>query len=194
MIRHVLEWTGPPGRLLAIEPKLADIVAAAPALAAGWNDSHNAAMMGHDEPFSEEEVVAHHEDLMAEGGRPFLLWRDGELVGDADLRGFDGGGAEMALMIAARAAQGRGLGTRFAVMVHMFGFLVLGLERIYVAVAPQNTASLRLFEKLGHHVDGGPAARAYADDPADVVLSVEVEALERAQPWLREIHVTVRLS
>ena len=76
-------------------------------------------------------------------------------------------------MIAARAAQGQGYGTRFALMVHTFGFRTLALETIYASVVPHNTASRRVFEKLGYVLDDSPAARDYADEPGDVTLSLD---------------------
>src|SRR5512143_3523959 len=169
--RYRIDWQVSLGALSAVEPSADEVAAAAGALAAAYNDPRNAPMLGHDAPFSTEEVVAHVEALQAEGGRPFLLFRDGELVGDADLRGIDGGGAELALLVGSAAAQGRGLGTRFAIMVHAFAFRTLGLDRLYVAIVPDNQPSLRLFARLGYAVDDSPAARAFVDDPAEVSMS-----------------------
>jgi RimJ/RimL family protein N-acetyltransferase len=104
---------------------------------------------------------------------------DRTLVGDADLRGFDGGGAEFAFMIAAPMLQGKGLGTRFALMIHALGFRNLGLARIYASVVPNNAASRRVFEKLGYVVDDSASARAFADEPGDVVLSIDRATFEQ---------------
>src|SRR6266568_8798077 len=154
--RHRIDWQVAHGRLSAIEPTRDEVAAAAGALAAAYSDPKNAPLLGHDEPYSADDVIAHVEALWAEGGRPFLLGRDRELAGDADLRGIGVGHAELALLIAAPAAQGRGLGTRFAIMVHAFAFRTLGLERLYVAIVPGNQASRRLFARLGHRVDDSP--------------------------------------
>ena len=84
-------------------------------------------MMGHDEePHTAGDVVAYYEQLRIEGGRPFLLYMDGVLMGDADFRNIAGVRGEFAIMIGGRASQGRGLGTRFALMLHAFGYDVLG--------------------------------------------------------------------
>ncbi len=115
---------------------------------------------------------------------------------NAPLLGHDGigvGHAELALLIAAPAAQGRGLGTRFAIMVHAFAFRTLGLERLYVAIVPGNQASRRLFARLGHRVDDSPIARAYVDDAGEVSMSIgrgEFEAAHAAA--LSEIRITER--
>lgn len=164
--------------------------AAAPILARAYGDPFNAAMMGHDEPFTPGEVIAHVEELVAEGGHAFLLTLDGALVGDADLRGLDTTArtAELAIMLVPAApdgesAQRRGLGTRFAVLVHALAFRALGLERLFVAILPQNEGSQRLFAKLGYAPDDSPAARALVDDPAEVTLSIDrarFEALHAA--------------
>lgn len=118
---------------------------------------------------------------------------DGALVADADLRKVGGGAAEFAFMVASPAAQGKGLGTRVALMIHAFGFARLGLERIYASILPDNAASRRVFEKLGHHVDASPAARAYADEPGDLTMRVDRAAFERSHAQaMAEIEIAVR--
>jgi RimJ/RimL family protein N-acetyltransferase len=82
-------------------------------------------------------------------------------------------------MIASRAAQGKGLGTRFALLVHAFAFRTLGLERLYVSILPHNAASRRLFEKLGYRADTSAQARTYADEADDVTMSVRRADFER---------------
>jgi RimJ/RimL family protein N-acetyltransferase len=118
--------------------------------------------------------------VASEGGRAFLLLRDGALAGDGAFRGIADHAAEMSIMIGARDAQGRGLGTRFATMLHAFAFRVLDLHRVYVAIVPANAASRRLFEKLGYRVDDSPAARDYADEETDVTMSVDRSTFEAA--------------
>jgi len=177
--RFRIEWKGTSDVLTAIEPTLGEVRAHARALAAAYNDEHNRAMMGHD-PMTEDDVIEYFADMARDGGRAFLLLRDGALAGDGDLRRIADGAAELAIMIAARDTQGRGLGTRFATMLHAFAFRVLDLRRIYVGIVPANLASRRLFEKLGYRVDDSPAARAYADEETDVTMSVERSAFEAA--------------
>jgi RimJ/RimL family protein N-acetyltransferase len=161
--------------LSAVEASAADVAAHAAALAAAYNDPHNAAMMGHDEPFTPAEVEEHFAALREEGGRAFLFFVDGELAGDGDLRDIDGGAAELALMIGARAAQGRGLGTRFATMLHAFAFRALGLRQLVVTIVPGNVASRRLFARLGYREDRSPEARAYAEADEEIVMTLSVE-------------------
>ena len=84
-------------------------------------------------------------------------------------------------MIGGRASQGRGLGTRFALMLHAFGYDVLGLERIYISVIPANAASRRLFEKLGYQPDDSPEARALIDEETDLTMSLARSAFDRAR-------------
>lgn len=159
--------------LEAIEPTPREVEAAAAALAEAYNDPHNAPLLGHTEVLDAADVVDHYAEHAATGARQFLLHAGGVLVGDADLRGLRRGAAEFAFLIATRATQGRGLGTRFAQMIHTFGFATLGLDVIYASVAPANVASLRVFAKLGYHEDASPRARRYADEPGDVVLSID---------------------
>jgi RimJ/RimL family protein N-acetyltransferase len=175
-------------RLAAIEPSSSELVAAAPALAAAYNDPAIAPLLGHDEPFSAADVIAHVTELRAEGGRPFLLYEANTLAGDADLRGVVDRGAELAILI---LRPGRGLGTRFAIMMHAFAFSVLGLERVTVAIVPENQASLRLFARLGYRVDTSPSARALVDDEREVALSVARADFERAHAAeLAEVRVS----
>jgi len=177
--RFRIDWQTEVGHLAAIEPSLDEVTAHAEELAAGYNDPRNAELMGHTEPMSVDEVVDHYDAAIEEGVRSFLLFVDGALVGDGDLRGARGSAAEFAFMIAAPSIQGKGLGTRFAVMLHAFGFAQLGLDRIYASVVPHNVASRRVFEKIGYRLDDGPEARSYADEPGDVTLVLDRATFER---------------
>jgi RimJ/RimL family protein N-acetyltransferase len=179
-VRYHLEWPTPAGALVALEPGLEEVEPVAARLAAAYNDPRNAPLLGHTEALSPADVIEHYRALHEGGARPFLLYRDGALAGDGDLRGIAGGAAEFAFLIADPGAQGHGLGTRFAVMIHALAFGPLGLERLYASVIPANTASRRVFEKLGYAVDDDELARAYADD-GDVVLSIDRAAFARAQ-------------
>jgi RimJ/RimL family protein N-acetyltransferase len=174
--RYRIDWAEPDGPLAVVEPTPDEVAAAAPALAAAYSEPHNRAMMAGTTDMTAGEVMDHFAALDAAGGRPFLLFHEGALAGDADLRRIEHGRAEVAILIAARAAQGRGLGTRFARMIHALAFGPLGLERTFVTIVPANAASLRLFEKLGYARDDGPEARAYADDADDVSLSLSRDA------------------
>jgi RimJ/RimL family protein N-acetyltransferase len=165
-----IRWHTDAGALLAVEPTSAELAEHAPALSAGYNDPANAALMGHTQAISPAEVVEHYTSAIAGGMRAFLLFADGLFAGDADLRNFADGACEFAFMIAAPAVQGRGLGTRFARMIHTFGFAHLGLARIYASVVPDNTASRRVFDKLGYIIDTSDAGRANAEAPGDIVL------------------------
>lgn len=187
----VIEWDGPDDRLVAIEPTPEEVARHAPELAIAYNHPANAVLMGHTEPLSEEDIIDHYAEMEEDGAHQFLLFRDGAFVGDADLRGFRDRSAEFAFMIAAPSAQGKGLGTRFALMVHALGFRHLGLERIYASVVPENVASRRVFEKLGYVTDDAPAARAYADEPGDVVLVIDRATFEtRHATALAQLRIT----
>jgi RimJ/RimL family protein N-acetyltransferase len=177
-----VEWERTGETLTALEPTDTELRRAAPALAASYNDSHNRVMMGHDgEPHTAADVVAYYDQLRIEGGRPFLLHMDGVLMGDADFRNIQEATGEFAIMIGGRASQGRGLGTHFALMLHLFGFDVLALERIYISVIPANAASRRLFEKLGYQIDDSPEARALVDDETDLSMSLSRAAFDRTR-------------
>lgn len=175
IVRVSIAWQLGDRLLEAVEPDADELARHAEALAAAYNHEANAPLLGHTEALDADDVVEHYGELAAEGARQFLLFVDGALAGDADLRGVDGGAAEFAFLIGAPSAQGQGLGTRFALMLHAFGFapppLGLALDVIHASVLPANAASLRVFAKLGYAIDDSPAARAYADEPGDVVLA-----------------------
>ena len=165
--------------LVALEPSLDDVRAHAEALAVGYNDPKNAPLMGHTAAMTAEDVLDHYGDMAEEGARQFLLFYGGALAGDADLRGFHDGACEFAFMIAAPTAQGKGLGTKFATMIYAFAFEQLGLSHIYASVIPENTASKRVFEKIGCVLDDSVAARAFADEPGDLVMAIDRATFER---------------
>jgi len=172
MTRYRVTWH----ELLAIEPSLDEVQQHAEVLARGYNEPRNATFMGHTAEITPAEVVETYADGIAQGARLFLLFQDGALVGDADLRHMRDGRGEFAFMIASPGAQGKGLGTRFALMIHTVGFRELGLGTIYASVVGHNTASRRVFEKLGYIVDNSLAAREYADEPDDVTLALTATA------------------
>jgi RimJ/RimL family protein N-acetyltransferase len=176
-VRYHLEWSTPVGALTVIEPSLEEVEPLVGRLVAAYNEPGNARLLGHTVELTGEDVLDHYRAL-AEGGRAFLLYRNGELAGDGDLRGVGGGVGEFAFLIADPAAQGQGLGTRFAIMIHALAFGPLALERVYAAVIPENVGSRRVFEKLGYAVDDGERARAFGDE-GDVVLSIEREGFQR---------------
>ncbi|HUS27237.1 MAG TPA: GNAT family protein [Kofleriaceae bacterium] len=194
------------GTLRAIEPTRAELVQCSAALAEGYNDPVNAPLMGHTSVITPSEVVESYEESIANGMRAFLFFVGDEFAGDGDLRNprgtpgesnalrmSRGHSAEFAFMIATPSAQGKGLGTRFATMLHMFGFREICLARIYASVVPQNTASLRAFEKLGYKRDDSPEARAYAEEPGDITLSVLREPfLDQHRALYDEIRIGVR--
>ena len=66
------------GLLHVFEPTLTEVLAAAPLLAAFYNDSHNSAMLTNTRELTVAEVVETLQSLRAAGGRPFSAragWR-----------------------------------------------------------------------------------------------------------------------
>jgi len=182
-------WRTPAGALRAYIPDLAEVTRLAPRLAAFYNDAYNRAMMSNTVAMSPAEVVEHVESLRAAGGLPFLLERDGALAGDADLRHLTSTTAELAILIGQRPEQGKGWGTRFALMLHALAFGPLALERVFVAIIPANLPSQRLFAKLGYEPDPSVTARAFAEDPSDLTFSLDRATFtSRHAPALSEIH------
>jgi RimJ/RimL family protein N-acetyltransferase len=150
------------------------VQAAAAQLSADYNDPINRTLMTNESDLSPAEVVELFQSMWQKGCRPFLLRAGRWLVGDCDLREIDAqsGTAELAIMVAPRSMQGRGLGTRFNIMTLAVAFGPLGLERVYASVRPENSASLRMFERVGYARDETAAAREYAEHPDEVCFSI----------------------
>jgi RimJ/RimL family protein N-acetyltransferase len=175
-MRSVVEWQRPDGVYRALEPGLAELEARALQIAVAYNDPYNKAMMDNREEFSARGVLDLWKEMRKAGGRPFLLYRDGLWMGDADFRGIEDGRAEFAIMIGPRAGQGKGVGTAFGVMLHALAFQVWRLERVYVTILPANIPSQRLFARLGYRIDESATARSYADNDGDVSMSCDEAA------------------
>jgi RimJ/RimL family protein N-acetyltransferase len=190
---YQITWSTPGGSLLAIEPHPDEVEQHAAALTAAYNDPHNAPLLGHTERMSERDVAAYYASLANHGGRAFLVFRDGALVADGDLRNIARGTAEFAFMVAEVAEQGKGLGTRIATMIHMFAFNQLRLQRVYASIIPKNVASRRVFEKLGYRIETGPIALSYAEDHGDIVMVLDRPTFTRSHTLaMAEIQIAVR--
>lgn len=180
------------GELAAIEPRPDEVATHATVLARAYNDPHNAPLLGHTQLLTEQDVREVYESLFDRTARPFLLFEAGELAGDGDIRSIEDGAGEFAFLIAAPSAQGKGLGTRFATMIHAFAFTHLPVERLYASIVPENTASRRVFEKLGYRVDDSPPARDFADE-GDVVMVIDKASfLARHAAAMAQIRIAVR--
>jgi len=191
--RWEVTWLTQDGCLRAYEPTTEELASVAPALAAFYNDAYNRGMMANTVAMSTEEVIDHFTSLRRQGGRPFVLEREGGLAGDADLRHITPEAAEFAILIGQRPEQGKGLGTRFAILLHAFAFRALDLGRVFVSIIPANLPSQRLFAKLGYQRDDSAPARAFADHDSDLSLSLDragFEAMHAAA--LPQIHWTRR--
>jgi RimJ/RimL family protein N-acetyltransferase len=116
-------------------------------------------------------------------------------MGDADFRHVHvaGAEAEFAILVGPRAQQSRGLGTRYAAMMHVAARRAFRFERIYAIVIPANIASRRMLEKLGYQLDHSPRAALFAEDDDDIAMSLELAEFERTHAELfREAIVTER--
>jgi RimJ/RimL family protein N-acetyltransferase len=170
--RLVATWRTPDQQLRAFEPTHDEIVRFAPVLADYYNDSHNRSMMANTVAMTAAEVVEHFETLIQTGGRPFLLERNGELLGDADFRHVTGKSAEFAILVGRRSEQGKGIGLGFATLLHALAFRCFGFDQVYVSIIPANVPSQRLFAKLGYVTDVSPEARVFAEEESDLTFSL----------------------
>jgi RimJ/RimL family protein N-acetyltransferase len=157
-------------RLEAKEPTAVELLEASRDLAAFYNDPHNAALLCNTIRFEPADVAELWGEIAATGGRAMLLFRDGELVGDAAFRRVGERSAELGLLIGPRSLHGAGLGGRFARMLLGLAFGEMSFEHVYVAIRPENAASLRLFARAGFLCDEGPVARACRDSDEEICM------------------------
>lgn len=173
MIATCLTWDTPAGRLEArrAEPDPGQ----AAQLAAWYNEPHNRAMMSNTAELSADDVIDGWRALEAAGGRPFLLFRDGALVGDGDFRHVAEREAEFAIMVGPRDSQGKGLGTLLSILLHSYAFDTLNLEVCYLSIVPANVGGRRCYEKVGYVEDHSCPASRYAEEIDDVTMSLTRE-------------------
>ncbi len=183
------------GKLLVFEPTETEVLVAAPELAIFNNDRHNSAMLTNTQEMTASKIVESYEFLRTNNGRPFLLEQEGVLMGDADFRNISGSTAEFAILVGSRTQQSRGLGTRYAAMMHVAAFRVLGLERVYASIVPTNVASRRMVEKLGYQIDQSSFASSFAEEKDDIVMSIDWLRFELASAELMsEVTITARVK
>lgn len=142
------------------------------ALSAWYNEPYNRAMMSNTADLTPGDVIEGWRALEAAGGRPFLLFADGALVGDGDFRHVAKTEAEFAIMVGPRGAQGRGLGTRLSILLHTYAFGELNLDVCYLSIVPANVAGRRCYEKVGYVEDHSCPASRYAEEPTDICMSL----------------------
>lgn len=96
-------------------------------------------------------VRALHRSARLGNGLPFVIEYDGELVGQLNVNNIVRGSAQFASVgyWIDEGYAGRGIMTRAVAMVVDHLFFQAGLHRVEIAIRPENTASLRVVEKLG---------------------------------------------
>lgn len=176
--RYVLTWQKDGMTLSAREPSDAEVCEHAATLAGWYNDDYNRAMMSASQQVTAQDVIDLFAETKTDGGRWFLLFADGKLVGDGDFRHIDGDRAEFAIMVGARDTQGRGLGTSLSVLLHAFAFQVLHLSAVYLTIVPKNEPGRRCYEKVGYIRDDGPVARSYAEEDDDIAMVLTRQAFQ----------------
>jgi ribosomal-protein-alanine N-acetyltransferase len=141
------------------------------------------------------QVVRHFDREAAEGRlQPFVIETDGLLVGQMHLFGIAWGSLRSASAgyWVTESMAGQGIAPFALAAVCDHAFLVLGLHRVEVNIRPENTASLRVVEKLGFreeglrrrylHIDGEwRDHRSFAMTSEDLGVSSLVERWNRSQ-------------
>lgn len=92
----------------------------------------------------------------AKTGVPFVVTFDGEIVGQLSVSSLVGGSlssAQIGYWVAEEFA-GRGIIPTAVALAVDYCFTRLGLHRMEICIRPENTASLRVVEKLGFRYEG----------------------------------------
>lgn len=103
------------------------------------------------------QVVRHFDREAVEGRlQPFVLETEGRLVGQMHLFGIAWGSLRSACVgyWVAEAAAGQGIAPFALAAACDHALRVLGLHRVEVNIRPENSASLRVVEKLGFREEG----------------------------------------
>jgi len=103
------------------------------------------------------QLVRHFDREAAQGLlQPFVIETEGRLVGQMHLFGIAWGSLRSACAgyWVAESFAGQGIAPLALAAVCDHAFLALGLHRVEVNVRPENTASLRVVEKLGFREEG----------------------------------------
>ncbi|HVJ90788.1 MAG TPA: GNAT family N-acetyltransferase [Labilithrix sp.] len=190
-----LAWTRDGHDFEAVEPDVPLLEQHAERLRDWYNAPENASTMDGSGNMSRQDVLEFWYELRRSGGRGFFGFVDGDLVGDADLRNIDSSAAtgEFAVMIGGATQKGRGVGRALSMMVHVFAFRELSLDRLYVPPRLDNARVHALNAFLGYERDDSPAARAFADSPDCETYSIGSAAFQRrhADAWREVVSVTL---
>lgn len=109
-------------------------------------------------PTTRESLLKYYEDSQPPNAVMFAICRreDDRYIGNIRLSAFEwlARQATYGWLIGDRSAHGQGYGTEALKLMLRFGFLQLGLNRIYTTIWAENVASLRANEKAGFRREG----------------------------------------
>ncbi len=185
-----LKWKTEVGVLRARHPTRVELAAAAPAVTDWFNapPGQNAKNLGMTPNQTVEDTREYLLRKLDAGIDRMLLYVDDKLVGYMFFGDWHGPGpivpttasepetmsswadvpptaAEFGAMIGKPSTQGKGLGTRFAVMVHKYAVEELGLVRFVAGAYPWASGSRRLLAKLGYkRVFDAPSIQRWTDE------------------------------
>ena len=118
-------------------------------------NAHSVVTAGQDPAF--RQVVRQFDREAAEGRlQPFVIQTEGQLVGQMHLFGIAWGSLRSACAgyWVAESVAGQGIAPLALAVACDHAFLMLGLHRVEVNIRPENSASLRVVEKLGFREEG----------------------------------------
>jgi len=128
----------------------------------GWlqwmNDPTITVNLAGNMPVNRDSLLRYYEESQPPAAIMFAICRreDDRYIGNIRLSAIEWlpRQATYGWLIGDRAAQGKGYGTEALKLILRFGFLELGLNRIYTTIWVDNVASLRANEKAGFRREG----------------------------------------
>lgn len=139
-------------------------------------------LSGHD-PIPMEEEVAWYDAMTASETDLVMqvhIGETGEYIGNTGIHHIDAkhGGAELGIMIGAKEHWGRGYGRDAIVTLLHHAFDTLGLHRVYLRCAPENTKGVAAynavgFTQVGHEREAVFIEGAYQDHLVFDMLATE---------------------
>ncbi|QYM75341.1 GNAT family N-acetyltransferase [Leucobacter luti] len=110
-------------------------------------------------------IRLYRKQLKAGSGVPFVVLFDNTVVGQLSISELSGGAlqsSQIGYWISEHVA-GRGIAPTAVALAMDYVFTVLGLHRVEICIRPENTASLRVVEKLGMRSEGRRNAYIHID-------------------------------
>ncbi len=126
-----------------------------------WNDARLGKSAGQPYPITKDQLKGWFDSLLEDYGKKGFYfsacrWEDDAVVAMTCLWHIDPwvGQGEFSICLSKAEFLGQGYGTDIARTILDFGFITLGLQRIYLTCAADDPRSTRCYQKVGYVIEG----------------------------------------